>query len=119
MTKSSSRSSLKSAGKKKAIKKSISSKKQIQVSNKVTTLKEKKLIKAKKSVLTSASSRVETCNIMKLLRENHHALTDFNNLIPDAIKHVSLFPKFIKKFEELEKKKIMKWYPLVVFGNGK
>ena len=56
---------------------------------------------------------------MKLLRENHHALTDFNNLIPDAIKHVSLFPKFIKKFEELEKKKIMKWYPLVVFGNGK
>ena len=74
MTKS---SSSKSEGKKSIPKKGVSSKKQSKVSSKTTTLKERKLILAKKSVLTPGSIRVETCNIMKLLRENHHSLIDF------------------------------------------
>ena len=109
----------KADGKKSVPKKGASANRKLKNSLKSTTVKERKLILAKKTILTPGSIRVEKCNVMNDLREKNYYVVDFKNLIPDAFTQVSLFPNFIDKLEELENKEIIKWYPLVVFGDGK
>ena len=83
------------------------------------SVKELKLISTKVKTLSPEAIRVERCNLLKDLRIQQHFLCDFNKLIPNVTKQISLFPQFIEKFEQLELDNILKWEPLRIFGDGK